>query len=321
MRTRLDDFRVSQRQNDANMATLKAGIEVLRKSHGEAIKSAKADVDRSELDVKTIPVRSAIQSETFRLTEEETRETYKMVLNEIPLMETSLNSQWKAQQLAYQEGQAELKQLEANLDTMSLKAPIDGLVVIQTVNRRGSSDAAQIKTGDSVGYGQPVVQIVDLRSMLVNASVNQVDAEQLRVGAKAYVHIDAFPELELPGRIYSLGAMTRQSRLRVDYVKEIPVTVTLLKTDPRVIPDLSASADVVVSNTPKALIVPREAVFRDRPDGRPYLFVQGPSGWARREVELGPVNFILTSIRSGVGAGEVVARERPPETSAKKKEK
>jgi hypothetical protein len=85
----------------------------------------------------------------------------------------------------------------------------------------------------------------------------------------------------------------------------------LLKVDPRVIPDLSASADVVLESAPQALIVPREAVFRDGPDGKPYVFVQQPSGWEQREVSLGTSNFLATAVRSGLRAGEVIARERP----------
>jgi len=313
MRTRLEEFRTTVSQNDANMATLEADIEVDRRSHAEGVKEALADLDTANLDLKTVSVRSAIDSERFRLAAEEAQATYKMVLTEVPWMEASLKAQYKAQQLALQEGQAELKRMEANLDKMTLKSPIDGLVVIQTIQRRGSSEAATIKVGDQVGIGQPVMQVVNLNSMIVNASINQVNAELLRVGLKAEVRLDAFPDLVLPGEVYSVGAMTRQSR--TDYVKEIPVSIRLLKTDPRVIPDMSASADVVIETVPQALVAPREAIFRDAPDAKPYVFVQDPSGWVKREVELGPRDLISTSIRSGLRAGEVIARKRP-ETGA-----
>jgi hypothetical protein len=141
--------------------------------------------------------------------------------------------------------------------------------------------------------------------------VNQVNAELIRIGAKARVHFDAYPDLELPAEVYSIGAMPRPGGWRADYVKEVPVTFRLLKVDPRIIPDLSASADVVLESVPQALIVPREAIFRDGPDGKPFVFVQQPSGWEQREVDLGPSNFLATAVRSGLRAGELVAREHP----------
>ena len=99
------------------------------------------------------------------------------------------------------------------------------------------------------------------------------------------------------------------------------MTLRLLTMDPRVIPDLTASADITVETVPQTVVAPREAIFRDSPDGKPYVFVKDPTGWARRDVELGPMDFISASIRSGVRAGEVIARQRPPLAAAGEKQK
>jgi biotin carboxyl carrier protein len=269
-------------------------------------------MDRARLDLKTTPVRSAIDAETFRLTLEENDAVYKQTLLEVPLMKTSLQAQWRLAELARDEGQAELKRTEANAERMVLRAPMDGLVVMMTIQRRGSAEAAQIKNGDQVGPGTPVMQIVDLSSMIVNASVNQADAEQLRIGAKAHVRFDAFPGLELPAEVTAIAALPRASVFQADYVKEVPVTLRLLRTDPRVIPDLSVSADVVLDSEAEAVIVPREAIFTDGAEGRPFVFLQQPGGWVRRDVELGKANYVASTVRSGLKAGDVVATARPP---------
>jgi HlyD family secretion protein len=319
-RTRLEEFRATVKQNRANMSTLMAQLEVTRKSHALSISQAKSDLDVTNLDYQTKAVRSAIDAENLRLKMEEAQAIYKQSLNEVPLMEASLNSGLKSAQLALREGEAELKRLESNLDKLALRAPFNGLVVIQTVMRRGSSDAAQIKVGDTVSFGQPVLQVVDTNSMIVSASVNQVNAELIRVGSKAVVRLDAFSDIVLPAEVYSVGAMTRQGGTvgAGNYVKEIPVTLRLLAMDPRVIPDLSASADITVETAPQSVVAPREAIFRDSPDGRPYVFVKDPNGWARRDVELGPMDYISASIRSGVRAGEVIARQRPAAAAGEK---
>ena len=321
-RTTVEGFQTSTKQNRANMSTLEAQIEVTRKSHALSISQAKSDLDTANLDVKTVDVRSRIDAENLRLVAEEAQATYKQVLTEVPFMETSLNSQYKSAQLSLQEGEAELKRQLANLDKLTLRAPLKGLVVMQTVQRRGSSSAAQINVGDSVGYGQPVMQIVDTNSMIINASVNQVNAELIRVGSKAEVRFDAFSDIVLPAEVYSVGAMTRAGGMRETYVKELPITLRLLALDPRVIPDLTVSADITVETVPQAVVAPREAIFRDSPDSKPYVFVQDPTGaWVRRDVELGPMDYISASIRSGVRAGEVIARQRPPLAAAGEKQK
>jgi HlyD family secretion protein len=189
---------------------------------------------------------------------------------------------------------------------------------MMTVMRRGSADQAQIKAGDQVAAGAAIMQVVDLTSMVVNASVNQVDAEQIRIGAKAHVHFDAYPDLELPAEVVGLGAMPKASSFRAEYVKEVAVSLRLLKLDPRVIPDLSVSADILLDTEPQALVVPRESIFSGG-EGKPYVFLQQPTGWVQRDIELSNSNFVAAAVRSGLRAGDVVATERPRLEGAGKK--
>jgi macrolide-specific efflux system membrane fusion protein len=197
---------------------------------------------------------------------------------------------------------------------------MDGLVVMMTTMRRGSAEQAQIKAGDQVGAGQAIMQIVDLSSMIVNASVNQADAEKLRVGAKARVRFDAYPDLELPAEVYGIGAMPKASQFRADYLREVSVALRLLKLDPRVIPDLSVSADVILETEPQTVVAPLESIFRDGPEGSPYVFLRGPAGWVQREVELGKKNYLSAAVRSGLRAGDVVATGRPQLENTGKKQ-
>jgi len=94
-------------------------------------------------------------------------------------------------------------------------------------------------------FGQTRGSISRIRFM----SMAQVCVERLRIGSRAKVHFDAYPDLELPARVYSVGGIARQGGQRATYVKEIPIKLKLEKTDPRVIPDLSVSADVLLADT------------------------------------------------------------------------
>jgi len=317
---RLDEFQTRVAQNEANLASVRAQLDALEKDHAQSIREATADLERARLDLKTTAVRSAIDAEHFRLALEEAEIIHKQVQTEVPLMRASLEAQWKLAQLARDEGRAELKRMQLNVDRMVLRAPIDGMVVVMSTVRRGSGDQSVLKAGDEVGPGMPVVKIVDLSSMMVNAKVNQVDAEKIRVGAKARIQFDAFPGLELPGEVYGIAALPKASQFREDWVREVPVLIRLTRTDPRVIPDLSVSADVALDAEPQTLVIPLESVFRDAPDGPPYVFVRQPEGWVRRQVELGAKNYISTSVVSGLKAGEVVATQRPPEKQEKSKQ-
>ncbi|HOK45379.1 MAG TPA: hypothetical protein PLK67_05580, partial [Bryobacteraceae bacterium] len=80
---------------------------------------------------------------------------------------------------------------------------------------------------------------------------------------------------------------------------------------PRVIPNLSVGADVILATEESEGIVPREAVFYDPESQQPYAFVKTPDGWEKRELELGLSNHIAVAVRSGLSEGDIVAAEMP----------
>jgi HlyD family secretion protein len=315
MENRLDDFRAGVRQAEASMRRFHAELEVARKAHEHAIRVAKSELDKARLDLKTIPVRSAIQTETLKLAAEEAEARHGQIAKEAKDLEDSLRAQLRVAELTLAEAKIEFQRVERDVDRMLMKAPIDGLVVMQTTWRGG--DMGQIQVGDQVYPGQGFMRIVDPSSMVVSASVNQVDAELLRIGAPARVKFDAYPDLELPARVYSIGAITKGGGFRGEFVKEIPVNLKLERMDSRVIPDLSVSVDVVVSSEADIVLAPRESVFQERPGEKPYVFVRDASTWLRREVELGQSNHTAVAIRSGLRADEVIALERPPSAANK----
>jgi multidrug resistance efflux pump len=218
----------------------------------------------------------------------------------------------RIEELDSERAELELKRATANADKMVTKATLDGLVVMQ--NFFSGTEMRQIQQGDQLYPGQFFMQIVDLRSMVITATVNQADVETLKIGAKARVRFDAYPDLELPAHVYSIGAVTKPGGMRAQFVKEIPVKLKIDKLDPRVIPDLSVGVDVIVESEQNvASIAPLESIFRDGGENStPYVFVHTPTGWVRREVELGLSNAVRVAVKSGLKAGEVIAQSRPP---------
>lgn len=314
---RLDDYKAAVVTAEAALTKLKADLQVTKKNHEQSIAVAKAALDKAELDMKTLPVMSAMDSERIKLAREEATAKYKQVVSERRLMDISLAAQIRNSEIEVKQSKIELQRADANVERMVLKAPIDGLVVMQTIPR--GSDLAQVQEGDQLFPGMMFMSIVDPRSMVVNALVNQVDVERLRIGARARVHFDAYPELTLPAKVYSVGGIPRTGGQRFNYVKEIPIKLKLEGIDPRVIPDLSVSVDVIAeSETQQAAIVPLGAVFEDSPGKAPFVFVKTPTGWTRREVQLGVRNFTRAVVVSGLKANEVVALDRPVEPQDQK---
>ncbi len=324
MLLRLDDYKSNVDQSENSMKASMANLEVTRKSYEQQIKAAKNMVEKAELDMRTIPVRSAIDSERLRLALEEARANLKQLQEAARYVDIGERATLKVADLELAATKLEFRRAQANADRMVMKAPMDGLVVVQNTFRAG--DFGPIQQGDQIYPGMLFMQVVDQSSMIVKASVNQADVQNLRLGQKAKVRFDAFPGLELPAHVTTIGAITKTGGTRASFKKDVAVMLRLEKIDPRVIPDLSVSADVVLDESENATVVPAEAIqYDDSLAGaapKPFVHVRNAAGaWTRREVELGLTNNTHVAVKSGLKAGEVVALEppstnKPPESAA-----
>lgn len=310
MLNRIDDYKDSVIQAEASIRNKMANLAVADEAHKQQVRAAKADLDKAKLDLQTLSVVSDIDAERLKLAAEETAARYQQLLKEVPLLAASQKADLRGAELTRDESKIELQKAISNADHMILKAPMDGIVVMQSI-RRGN-ELAQARAGDTIYPGQGFMSIVDPGSMVMNASVNQVDSELLRIGMRATVHLDAYPGIELPAHVYSIGAVPVSGR-RPNFMREIPVRLKLEKVDPRVVPDLSASADVALDSQPQATLAPLASILQDAPAAKPFVFLRSANGWQKREVELGPRNNVAVAIRSGLSAGDVVALDMPLE--------
>jgi biotin carboxyl carrier protein len=305
---RLDDYKATVLQLEANIKKMHSDLLTAKKAHDQLVESAKGDWDKALLDLKTAEVRSSIEAEDLKLAVRETEATYKQMVEEAKLLDASQQADILASEIERNQAKLELDRATVNLDRMVVHAPMDGIAVMQSIWRGG--EYGQVQNGDQIWPGQTFMQIVDPSSMVLAANLNQVDAESLQLGRRAKARMDAYPGFEFPARVVGIGAMTKPAFWRPDFRREIPVRLKLEEADPRVIPDLSASADIVLAAEKQATIVPLSAIFQDG-RGKPFVFLRTGTAWERREIEVGMRNRVAAAVRSGVRPGDVVATERP----------
>jgi multidrug resistance efflux pump len=108
--------------------------------------------------------------------------------------------------------------------------------------------------------------VVDLSGLVISASVNQVDAQQVRIGQPVKIHFDAYPDLTADGRVVSVAAIAGGSGGGFGspggggmQVKTIPVQIAFEPKDVRIIPDLSVAADVMTGERGQVLAAPNTA--------------------------------------------------------------
>ncbi|MFN9460171.1 MAG: hypothetical protein ACK6D7_22755, partial [Acidobacteriota bacterium] len=118
MLQRLDDFQSTVTQSEADFRKQVAELEITRKNYEQQVLTAKNAVDKAELDVRTIPVRSAIESERLRLALEEAKANFKQLQEARRFLDVGERAQVRSAELELQATKLEFRRSQANADRM-----------------------------------------------------------------------------------------------------------------------------------------------------------------------------------------------------------
>jgi len=305
----IDDLKASLDQAQLDLGKLKAQQTLDWQNLTQTVQAAKAAWESAEWDDKATEVKTPIDQELLRLSVEQADAQYKQQQKSLPLERVSQEAQFQMSQLALQREQLVYKWSLDDLASLTFRAPMDGLVVLQTVERSGGTDA-QYAVGDAVNPGREFMKIVDTSSMQVEAVANQAEARQIHVGAPARVTLDAFPSLQFTGTVYSVGAIARQGFFENYYVRTVPVVVRIQGSSSRLLPDMSAAADIVLGGAENKPVIPIEALQSE--NGRYFVYVRVGPQFEKRYVQVGPESATRAAILSGLNPGDRVALAKPP---------
>ena len=199
-----------------------------------------------------------------------------------------------AEQVAVAEAQvdqarAALKQAELPLGEATIVAPFAGTVAY-----------VGVEVGELTSSTKPAIILVDLSSFHIDVRVDETDIGRISVGQEASITLDAFPDVELKGRVARIDPAGTVIQGIVSY----GVTIEIAPTEVGIKPDMTANVDVVIENKEGVLLVPNRAIGRDR-EGE-YVEVLAAGQPQKVYIETGLSNGTSTEVVAGLREGERV---------------
>jgi HlyD family secretion protein len=208
------------------------------------IQQAESDVSKAQLEMQKVELLSRIDAEKARQTLEEAKATLQQLRATFELKRKSAHSAVRLVELQRDRAQQVMGHALANAESMEIKSPIDGVVVLNTIWKQGKM--GQVQEGDQVQAGVTFMQVVDPSSMQVRALVNQEDFLRLRFGDAAQIHLDAYPDLVFLGKLIEMAPIARGGDFS-NKLRSFAVVFSIGRTDPKLMPDLSAAVDVALT--------------------------------------------------------------------------
>jgi macrolide-specific efflux system membrane fusion protein len=179
-----------------------------------------------------------------------------------------------------------------------LIAPIDAEVIV-----RAFEPGQTVTAADAV--------LVLSNRLIVNAQVDETDIGRVKVGQKAVVSLDAYPDVKVASKVE-----------HISYESKVVNNATIYEVDilPDKVPDvfrsgMSALVEIVERQKNGVLRVPVTAVARGRKKTTVTVLEDGRE--VRREVRLGASDEKYVEIISGLGANDTVVMKKEKKTSPK----
>jgi HlyD family secretion protein len=223
---------VKQEQGKENAARAKDETE---------LHQAESDFKKAELEMQKIEIASRIDAEKTQQKLEETKATLQQLRETFDLKRRAAQAAIRIVEIQRDRTRQTMLHAQENAALMQMHAPIDGVVVLNTIWKEGKM--GEVQEGDHVQAGVPFMQVVNPSNMQVRALVNQEDLPALQVGLRATVRLDAYPEMVFTSELEQIAPIGRSGDFSPK-VRTFAVVFSIQGNDPKLMPDLSAAVDV-----------------------------------------------------------------------------
>lgn len=207
-------------------------------------------------------------------------------------------------QLKIKGHQVRLQQYKEALKSMEIKAPHDGIFILEK-NWRGEKP----KVGGTIYRGSKLAKLPDLSRMEAKLFILESEAAGLKPGLQVTLTLDSLPARSFSGTIKRMDNMAKPIE-RNSPLKYFEAIASIEKTDTQIMkPGHQVKATIYVEQKDDVIAVPNQALFFEKDQAAVY--VRNGSTFKKRQVTIGTRSLTRTIVESGLEEGEVVALDRP----------
>lgn len=200
-----------------------------------------------------------------------------------------------------------LSQYQTELTQSVVRAPVSG-IVMKPPSSGNDKHTRQLAVGEVFTQGEVLLALGDLSGLLVTSKVDEVEVTKLKAGQSVTVTGEAFPGIQLNGKIRSVSAQTTESDARAlpTFVVETVVDSVSDSQRQRVWVGMSALLDVQIHHEAQALVIPLSAIATD--NGQHWAWKLDRPGQPAKRVPVATGHTLVdgVEITNGLSPGDVI---------------
>ena len=164
------------------------------------------------------------------------------------------------------------------------------------------------QTGDQPWSGTTLIELPDLNEMMAEVKINEVDITKISPGLKVEIKPDAYSDTTFSGTVITVANLA-QNKDSKSKIKIFPVQIKIANKSISLLPGLTVSCKIKISEIDGVLYIPVEAIFKDQ--GNEYVYARTSSGFKRKDVKIGSVNTDFAIVNEGLAENEELALSDP----------
>ncbi len=202
--------------------------------------------------------------------------------------------------------EVKVKQFQDQLNNLELRAPHDGMLVIEK-----TWNGEKYRVGMYAYGGMKLGSLPDLIIMEAKLYVLESEASGLKESLPVSVRLDFEPGRIFTGKVAGIDTIAKPLS-EESPLKYFEVKVSLDVTDPRLMkPGVQVKASIFVERLTGVIAVPNQALVFEQ--DKAFALVKKGSGFRKRPVEIGARSLTQTVVTDGLEEGEVILLGPPGE--------
>jgi HlyD family secretion protein len=208
----------------------------------------------------------------------------------------SLKAQVSADSFALEEAYEDLKKT-------IITSPIRGEVVAVY-----KEVGEQVVMGTVNTPGSVIMVLADRSEMLLKALIDETEVVKIKIGQRAEIKVDAYPDSIFKGEVVRIGGVPETSISGITEGVSYPIEILIKSSDTPLFPGMSAAADIIVEEAENTLAIPFSALGRRKFKGklRDVIFKVEDGKAEMVPVQIGVSDEKWVEIREGVEEGDTI---------------
>lgn len=267
-------------------------------------------LDDKDLKIEIDTRKKQIDSANLQLEQSKNEyERSKKLFNDGLISEEAFQNtktRYEVAQISRDRAQNDFDLASEKLSKTSIRAPFDCTVLSRPV----SIGQAVSGTGGQ-SSGTEVMEIADLKNLIILSHVNQADVSRLGKNQKVKIEIEAVADLVIDGIVERIAP---QATIRSG-IKGFSTRIKLQNTDKSIIPGMTATINIPVANSKDVVATKLASIFTERNEveqrTETYAYVKKDEKYAKQMVEVGVNDLNFVEVLKGLSQGDEVALEKP----------